>query len=74
MKAYLLFAGNNYYPAGGIQDYQGDFDSIDEAVAFFENGYHNDWDEDKLNKCEWDWWQIVLSADMSLVTDSWNGI
>jgi hypothetical protein len=74
MKAYLLFAGNNFHANGGINDYQGDFDSLDEAVEFFEAGYYHEWDIDRKSKCEWDWWHIVLSSDMSLVTDSWNGI
>lgn len=30
---YLLFAFYNYYPEGGWNDYQGNFDSLDEATA-----------------------------------------
>ena len=31
--AYLLFAGNDYYPEGGAEDLQGKFDTIDAALA-----------------------------------------
>lgn len=69
MKAYLLFAGNEYYAAGGVNDYQGDFDSVDDAIDHFNGGGgFADWDTEKLYGQEWDWYQIVLSADMSVVT------
>jgi hypothetical protein len=31
--AYLLFAGNNYYPEGGVDDLIGHFDTIEDAVS-----------------------------------------
>ena len=31
--AYLLFAGDHYYPEGGAEDLQGKFDTIEEALA-----------------------------------------
>lgn len=33
MKRYLLFGGNVYYAGGGWNDYLGDFDTVDAAVA-----------------------------------------
>lgn len=42
----------------GVNDYQGDFDSVDEAIECFDAGGDTDWD----------WYQIVLSVDMSVVT------
>ena len=41
---YLLFAGNDYYPLGGAEDFQGRFETIEAAIyghdpaAFKENG------------------------------------
>ena len=35
MKKYLLFAGHNYYPKGGIDDFHGSFKSIMEAKEWF---------------------------------------
>jgi hypothetical protein len=46
MKRYLLFAGDNFYPEGGWNDYCGSFDTIDEAI-------------DYLNGNVVDWWHIV---------------
>ena len=33
MKRYLAFVGSIYYPSGGMDDFKGDFDAQDEAVA-----------------------------------------
>jgi hypothetical protein len=33
MKRFLLFAFNQYYPAGGMGDCEGDYDTFDEAKA-----------------------------------------
>jgi hypothetical protein len=46
MKRYLLFAGAGYYPAGGMYDYQADYDTLKEAkeavILHFES-YNDDW-------------------------------
>lgn len=31
MKRYLVFAGDDYYPSGGWNDFRDDFDDIDAA-------------------------------------------
>jgi len=31
MSKIMLFAGNNYYPEGGWEDFRGEYDSIEEA-------------------------------------------
>lgn len=36
MKRYLLFSGQCYYPSGGIDDFNGDFDSFEEAKSEYE--------------------------------------
>jgi hypothetical protein len=46
MKRYLLFAGDDYYPAGGFEDFIKDFDSIEDA-------------ENCLPTLSFDWYQIV---------------
>ena len=46
MGRYLLFAGDEYYPAGGWQDYRGRFNSLNEAIK-------------AAAKLTWGWWQIV---------------
>lgn len=34
MKRYLTFIGHIYYPSGGMSDFKGDFDTIEEAQTF----------------------------------------
>lgn len=33
MPRYHLFAGEWYYPSGGLGDYQGSFDSVEDAIG-----------------------------------------
>lgn len=33
MKRFLVFAGDHYYPRGGVDDYFGDYDSEPEVIA-----------------------------------------
>jgi len=58
MKRYLLFCGSNYYPNGGMNDCDGSFDTIEEAL-------------EALNKKEWskDWYHIVDRQTMEIVKD-----
>jgi hypothetical protein len=46
MKRYMLFAGDDYYPAGGWDDFIGSFDSVEDAMASFPRD-------------RYDWWHIV---------------
>jgi hypothetical protein len=46
MMAYLLFAGDDYYPCGGAEDLQGRFDTLEAAVAAHDPtkyGYSGGW-------------------------------
>ena len=45
MKRYFLFAGDHYYPGGGMEDFEGDFDTFGEAKA-------------KGEKPDYDWWHV----------------
>ncbi len=60
MKAYLLFAGESYYPSGGIHDYLGSFDSEDKALATAE-------------LCDYDWWHIVSRESQKILKEWWEG-
>ena len=58
MKQFLLFAGDQYYPNGGWGDFEGSFDSIDEAkVAEKALPGH-------------DWFQVVDTASGEVVAGS----
>jgi glyoxylase-like metal-dependent hydrolase (beta-lactamase superfamily II) len=48
MKRYLLFTGDTFYPGGGMKDFRGDFNTIDEAFDFSAS--------DKVGA--WDWYEI----------------
>lgn len=47
---YLVFAGQNYYPNGGFEDFAGRFLSLEDARSFVNS-------EEQRLLC--DWWQIV---------------
>lgn len=49
LKRFLLFAGSNYYPAGGWQDFRGDFDTVEEAKDYLL--YNPD--------TERNWWHVI---------------
>jgi len=56
---YLLFAGDNYYPAGGFNDYRGRFETLQDALVAAANA-----------RC--DWWHIVY--DCAMVAGSIRGV
>ena len=39
MKRYLLFAGDDFYPSGGMGDFIADFDSLEKARAAEDEWY-----------------------------------
>ena len=56
---YLLFAGDHYYPAGGVHDLVGSYESLDEAINITKE-YNYDWAHvwDQTNSCKvWDKWE-----------------
>lgn len=59
MNRFLLFAGHHHYPQGGWSDFQGSFDTTEQAIAHFATcefgSYIDHWGEivDRLS------WSIV---------------
>lgn len=44
MSTYLVFAGENYYPSGGIDDLVGQFPDFDQAASCLSGKIqHSDW-------------------------------
>lgn len=41
---FALFAGYNYYPAGGWRDFQGVYGTLEAAIEGFKNHELTDWD------------------------------
>jgi hypothetical protein len=70
MKAYALFAGENYYPSGGAGDFVGYFDShqlaIDHAEQLEEEWRAYQYDK-KPPKHSTDWWHVAETATMEVV-------
>ena len=56
MKRYLLFSGDEFYPCGGWNDFQGEYDTVEEAKEIAE-------------KQGDDWWQIVNFAAREIITN-----
>jgi len=46
MKRFMIFAGENYYPSGGMNDFVGEFDTISQCII-------------RLSKRRADWWNIL---------------
>lgn len=61
MKNFALFAGANYYPAGGMDDLVGRFDTLQEALAAAQDENPED--------CTggYDWFQIVDLTTFTVV-------
>lgn len=59
MKRFLLFAGEDYYPIGGWNDFLGDFDTVAEAKGVGE-GYR-----EGSALC---WWHVVDTEAAAIVT------
>lgn len=72
MKHYLLFAGSNYYPSGGMQDYKGDFDSVEEAITHFKEGTIRWPGEDCQYTVFDDWFHVAYRNDMSIVASGYR--
>jgi hypothetical protein len=49
MQRYLLFAGDNYYPLGGWNDFVQSFGDESEAIDF------------AVCTDQWDWWEVIDS-------------
>jgi hypothetical protein len=56
MKRYLLFCGSNYYPRGGIDDFHGDYDSVEEAETAFRQEVAEEYP--KGDGDEWFWGHV----------------
>ena len=66
MKRYLLFAGTNYYPAGGWKDFRDSYDSLAEAMKCGE--------EFTIEPTAplYDWWHIVDLEEGAVI--AWDDV
>lgn len=64
VERYLLFSGENYYPGGGWRDFDGAYETLDEAkerVSLFRRNGNGD---NRRN-----WWHIVDVETCKVVTN-----
>lgn len=63
MKRFLVFGFDNYYPSGGIGDLQGEFDTLEEAIALTEvkNRY-------RPETYEWENYELVDTQENTVTT------
>ena len=61
---YFLFAGEGFYPRGGVQDLVGTFPTLEAAR---EAGTNPPKDEDGWNLYQVEWYQIAQLVDGQLV-------
>ena len=59
MNRYLLFAGYNYYPSGGIRDYRGSFPTMQRVV---------------VNIGKADWWNVLDNYTGKIIDSYDHGI
>lgn len=70
IKRYLTFIGTIYYPSGGMDDFKGDFDTLEEAINFIEKYVDNNKDYETVER-QWRFtWANVW--DMETRTKVWN--
>lgn len=58
MKQFLLFSGLDRYPSGGWEDFQGSFDSFQDAALLVANNN---------GVIHFDWWHVVDSTTGEIV-------
>jgi hypothetical protein len=57
-KPCIAFAGCDFYPRGGFNDFRGSFESIQQAKKSI---------LEQNEDCLWDWWQVCTIENGSLV-------
>lgn len=58
MKRFILFSGDDYYPNGGMKDMTGSYDTLDQAIAAF-----NEVDENGWRVAGQDWMHVLDITD-----------
>lgn len=75
MKRYWLFEFDQYYPGGGMYDFKGDFDTIEEADAARSERFDVNVDPEIIRRSEssktWTGHQILDTKERCIVK-GWN--
>ena len=79
MKRYLIFAGDHYYPCGGMHDFLFDVDEIKsigvELIKFYEDKYKDYYNRDvesieEYIKDDNDWLQIYDTHERKVIKNN----
>lgn len=70
MKYYMLFAGKEYYPYGGMKDWADCYDSVEEAKEVAKEIIYNFHELPVAFK--YDWWQIVDADTWEILEEGYN--
>lgn len=65
-KRFILFAGDHYYPEGGWDDFQGFFDTAEEAFAKAKEKIIF---EDNSGSYSFDWYNVVDALTWEVVIE-----
>lgn len=57
---YIIFAGDNYYPLGGIKDIKGSTNFLVKALIMFDH---------QIRNCNYDWVQLVEVKTLTIVKE-----
>lgn len=60
MKRFMLFAGDKYYPSGGMRDHRESSDSFEELRM--------------LVHADYDWWHIYDAQENAICDQGTNGL
>lgn len=60
VKRFLAFAGSNYYPDGGWNDFKGSFETLEEAIKELDPDIRTRWPSEAPL---YDWTHIVDTED-----------
>jgi len=76
MKRYLLFGGDQYYASGGMADYIGDYDDVEEAemaARALEGKKRPIWSMSSDRDTRVEWWHIFDTKVFEICARSQDG-
>lgn len=62
MKRYMLFVGDTYYPSGGIKDFYGSYDDLDDLLNDAQSMLHGEMPKSRNRPFEQSPWMNVFDV------------
>lgn len=77
MCRYMLFAGENFYPKGGWEDFRGLFDTPESALEYLRKGEIPEWitdpEPDDEDSRRWAEWAHIVDTQKTMIVREWLG-